>query len=377
MAAELDPRRYAALGELYERQGKWAEAAEAYSNGVRGVRTPSRDLRMRMVAALLNVDDPAATTRARDALKEILAGAPQDTRALYFLAAANRELGDYVAAEDAARKLLAAEPSSVAGLNALAQVFMAQREPRKVVDLLTPFAKDAAARGKGNENDAALVLSQLGFAHMQLAETQQAVAAFSAAKPFAPKNPAFDAYIVQAHMSAKQFARAAEVAAEASVRYPRDQRFVQLRADALAGGGKLDEASKLLQELIDRDPLNASALNSLGYMLADNGMRLPEAIVLIERALKIEPENPSYLDSLGWALFKTGRLEDAEPPLRKAADALADASVIQDHLGDLLVRRGKHQEAIAAWERALKGDGEGIDRPAVEKKIKDARARRQ
>ncbi len=161
------------------------------------------------------------------------------------------------------------------------------------------------------------------------------------------------------------------------MRYPRDQRFLQLRADALAGGGKLDEASKVLQDLIDRDPLNASALNSLGYMFADKGIRLPEAIVLIERALKIEPDNPAYLDSLGWALFKTGKFEDAEPPLRKAADALTEASVIQDHFGDVLVRRGKHDEAVAAWERALKGDGEGIDRPAVEKKIKDARARRQ
>jgi tetratricopeptide (TPR) repeat protein len=377
MAAELDPRRYAALGELYERLGKWAEAAEAYENGIRAVRTPSRDLRMRMIGALLNVDDRAATTRARDALKEILAGAPQDTRALYFLSAANHRLGGYAAAEDAARKLLAVDPTSVSGLSALAQVFLAQHDAKKVVELVTPFAKDAAARGKGNESEAALLLSQLGFAHLQLADPQQAIAAFTAAKRLAPKNPAFDVYIVQAHITAKQFARAAELAAEASARYPRDQRFVQLRADALASGGKLDEASKVLQELIDRDPLNASALNSLGYMLADKGVRLPEAIILIERALKIEPENPAYLDSLGWALFKTGKFEDAEPPLRKAAGALADASVIQDHFGDVLVRRGKHDEAIAAWERTLKGDGEGIDRPAVEKKIKDARARRQ
>jgi protein O-GlcNAc transferase len=172
-AAELDPRRYAALGELYERLGKWAEAAEAYSNGVEAVRTPSRDLRMRMVGALLNVGDPAATTRARDVLKEIVAGAPQDSRALYFLSAANRELGDYAAAEDAARKLLAVEPTSVAGLNALSQVFLAQREPGKVVDLLTPFAKDAAARGKGREGEAAILLSQLGFAHLQLADSAQ------------------------------------------------------------------------------------------------------------------------------------------------------------------------------------------------------------
>jgi predicted negative regulator of RcsB-dependent stress response len=63
--------------------------------------------------------------------------------------------------------------------------------------------------------------------------------------------------------------------------------------------------------------------------------------------------------------------------MRKAATALPNESVIQDHFGDVLARRGKNDEAITAWERALAGDGQGIDRAAVEKKIKDARGRRK
>jgi len=123
------------------------------------------------------------------------------------------------------------------------------------------------------------------------------------------------------------------------------------------------------------DPLNASALNSLSYMLADRGLRLPEAVGLAQRAVKIEPANPSYLDTLGWALFKQGKAEEADAPLAKAAAVLTANSVIQDHHGDLLAHRGRHAEAIAAWERALAGDGEVIDRAAIEKKIKAARAR--
>jgi predicted negative regulator of RcsB-dependent stress response len=49
--------------------------------------------------------------------------------------------------------------------------------------------------------------------------------------------------------------------------------------------------------------------------------------------------------------------------------------VIQDHHGDLLAKRGRTAEAIAAWERALAGDGEQIDRAAIEKKIKAAKTR--
>jgi predicted negative regulator of RcsB-dependent stress response len=61
--------------------------------------------------------------------------------------------------------------------------------------------------------------------------------------------------------------------------------------------------------------------------------------------------------------------------MARAAAVLTANSVIQDHHGDVLARRGRHAEAIAAWERALAGDGEQIDRAAIEKKIKAARAR--
>jgi hypothetical protein len=49
-------------------------------------------------------------------------------------------------------------------------------------------------------------------------------------------------------------------------------------------------------------------------------------------------------------------------------------SEVQDHVGDLHARQGRWAEAIAAWTRALDGDG-GIDRVIVEKKIADAKGR--
>ena len=41
----------------------------------------------------------------------------------------------------------------------------------------------------------------------------------------------------------------------------------------------------------------------------------------------------------------------------------------------MLAKRGRWTDAIIAWTRALDGDGDDTERAAIEKKIRDARAR--
>jgi tetratricopeptide (TPR) repeat protein len=110
-------------------------------------------------------------------------------------------------------------------------------------------------------------------------------------------------------------------------------------------------------------------------MFAERGERLTEAVDLLQRALKIEPDNPSYLDSLGWAYFQQGRIDLADRPLTEAAAKLKDSSVVQEHLGDLRFKQQRFGDAAAAWERALAGDGQSIDKAKIEKKLREARGR--
>jgi len=124
--------------------------------------------------------------------------------------------------------------------------------------------------------------------------------------------------------------------------------------------------------VLERDPDHAPALNYLGYMLADRGERLDESVAYLKKALKIDPENGSYLDSLGWAYYKSNKLELADENLKRAAEQLKTNSVIQDHYGDLLFKLARYDEAIEAWNRALAGDGDSLDRGGVDKKIRSA-----
>ena len=170
---------------------------------------------------------------------------------------------------------------------------------------------------------------------------------------------------------------------------PEDVRGLHVLSLILQDKGDIKGAERALRDLIARDPMDATALNSLGYMLAEQSEplaeqseplgerrdRLDEAVSLLQRALKIEPGNPSYLDSLGWAYFQQGRLDLADAPLTEAADKLKDNSVVQDHLGDLRFKQRRFADAAMAWERALGGDGQSIDKAKIESKIREARGR--
>ena len=59
--------------------------------------------------------------------------------------------------------------------------------------------------------------------------------------------------------------------------------------------------------------------------------------------------------------------------MKRAADQLPANSVVQDHYGDVLSKMGRWDEAIAAWNRALSGDGDSIDKGDIDKKIRSAR----
>ncbi len=169
---------------------------------------------------------------------------------------------------------------------------------------------------------------------------------------------------------------AAQASAQALIAAnPDDVRGLHVLSLILQDKGDVKGAERTLRELIARDPMDANALNSLGYMLAERGDRLDEAVTLLARALTIEPGNPSYLDSLGWAYFQQGRLDLADTPLTEAAEKLKSSSVVQDHLGDLRFKQRRFADAAAAWERALGGDGQSIDRSKIESKIREARGR--
>lgn len=114
-----------------------------------------------------------------------------------------------------------------------------------------------------------------------------------------------------------------------------------------------DGAEKEFRKVLAANPENSSAMNYLGYMLADRNVRLPEALDLIQKAVNREPNNGAYLDSLGWAYFRTGKLNEAESALLRAIERVPHDPTVHDHLGDVYQKQGRIKDAVAQWERSL------------------------
>src|SRR6202007_2338157 len=133
-----------------------------------------------------------------------------------------------------------------------------------------------------------------------------------------------------------------------------DKEYVEfLRGSPYGRHKKYDQAEEAFRKVLGTDPQNATALNYLGYMLADRGVKLDEALDLIKRAVDLDPANGAYLDSLGWAYFKLGKYELAEDNLIKASQRIGTDPTVQDHLGDLYQKTGRLKLAAAHWERAI------------------------
>ena len=127
-----------------------------------------------------------------------------------------------------------------------------------------------------------------------------------------------------------------------------------MRGAMLEKSKKFELAEAEFRKLLAINPASTSALNYLGYMLADRGTRLNEAVDMIKKALEQDPQNGAYLDSLGWAYYKQGNLQEAVDNLKRAQERTPRDATIHDHLGDVYAKQGNLKSAIAEWEASLK-----------------------
>jgi tetratricopeptide (TPR) repeat protein len=410
-AASADPMSAEVRAEIASFQLRRNRRTEAEEAALQALKIDEGNIEAHRVLGLLyaaNADALNARTAptqfettARQAIGHLerVAGDPSaGLDILFSLGRLYLVTGDAAKAIDSFNRVLIQNPGSVQGRVSLSQAHAAVGDLKNAIAALDVIVDDEPR-----------VASTLAQYQEQAGLLKEAVDNYTRAIAIDPTNRGLKFRRVAALFNAREYERAATLAAEAQNQHADDPRFPRIRARALFERGQVQQAltvleptakafprdtatqvaladlykdagrepdaERTLRQFIQVDPGNAQVLNHLGYMLAESGRQLDEAVRLVQRALDIDPGNPFYLDSLGWAHFRRGDLEEAEKYLSPAAAQLPRNAEVQDHLGDLLARRGRWQDAITAWTRALDGEGAEIDRNGIEKKISDAKSR--
>jgi len=95
---------------------------------------------------------------------------------------------------------------------------------------------------------------------------------------------------------------------------------------------KNQSAIEFYEKTLEIDSNNATAMNSMGYILADTGLDVMRALRLCRRAVDARPQSAACLDSLGWAYYKSGEVVEARTWLRRAFELAPEEKEIQKHL---------------------------------------------
>lgn len=95
-------------------------------------------------------------------------------------------------------------------------------------------------------------------------------------------------------------------------------------------------------------PENWIMHNNLAYLMSEHAAspaELDRALELAKKAQLLDPENAAVLDTVGWIYYKKGKMSQAQAALSLVTGRNQNNPVFQYHLGMVLAKMGKTEEA--------------------------------
>jgi tetratricopeptide (TPR) repeat protein len=355
-----DAQTYVRIAEIYRKQGKFDLALDnlkkAESMVQDSVEVPYN------IASIYQAQGryDEAVPIMRDLLKKSekadgnYSGSAKSNRAVFLerLGTIYRDQGNYPAANETFRQMisLGGDDNVERGYQQVIDTWREAKEWQKATDV----AKEAVQKVPGSRDLKMVLAAQ----QADMGEPDKALQEVRAMLKGSANPEDRQVYITLAQMNTRlrrfpDAAQALDKAEELSTKNEDKEYVWFLRGSTFEREKRYADAEEQFKKVLAGDPQYASALNYLGYMLADQNTKLEEALGYIKQAIDLDPANGAYLDSLGWAYFRLGKFDLAEEKLLKASQKINTDPTVHDHLGDLYQKTGRLKLAAANWERAL------------------------
>ena len=133
---------------------------------------------------------------------------------------------------------------------------------------------------------------------------------------------------------------------------PTDTRQQLMLALSLLQQGKLTEAEKSVQTILQRQPTNFEALHLHGLIALQTG-RIDRSLGLIAKAIKVNPNVPTAHCNLAIGFQRLGRHRDAVASYAKAIALKPDFAEAYNDRGNALRHLRRFDEALADCDRAI------------------------
>ena len=304
-----------------------------------------RDVRLAYARALVDTED---FERVRPEFDRLLALAPDDADLLLTIALLSLEAGRFSLAEDYLERLLAS------GRRIHDANYYLGRLHEQAGDLEAARRFYRAVDAGQHSDDADLRLARLA-ADLDGLEASREL--FARLQDDPDEGIALRAYVGEANLLRErgELDAALERLARGLIQFPRSEQLLYLRGLVHERAGDIPAAEADFRAILEMDPENVSALNALGYTLADRTDRYEEAYDLILRAYEQRPDDAAIVDSYGWVLYRLGRLDEAVVQLERAYGLMPDGE-IASNLAVVLWELGRREESRAIIDEALQLD---------------------
>ena len=270
-------------------------------------------------------------------------GNTREIRQLYDQALATFRAGDAAVAEAMVRRSLPLFRNDPNILCLLGEICLSQRRPQEAQTFYGKVLK--------NHGDYPRALEGMGLALLAVDRPAEAAEFLGKAVAAAPQRSGTRMALARALGESGHGAESRKEIDQALKLNP--TKAALAKAEQAQMEGRMQDAEKVLRELLAKEPENEKALRMLGT-IALEANRFKAARRLLEKAVELAPGFALGWNDLANLDLKLDRFDDALEKIQRAIDIdpkMAHSYVMR---GNVLTKAQRHEESLAAYEEALR-----------------------